>query len=192
MRLRPSPREAGRTLLEFLRGRKGVAAVEFALILPLMLLLYVGGAEVTTLLTIDRKVSRAASTLTDLLSQDAVTLIAGDSSTYDAQAANIMDASRAIIEPFKTSNAKILLLVVNVGTTPQTVVKVNKLNDTTAASVGSASPIAVPATIATTGNVVVGRVVYSYSSPFSSAITGITSGGSYTFSHVYYVKPRGG
>lgn len=174
----------------FARARSGLAAVEFALLLPIMLMFYVGGSEVITLLTLDRKVGRTASTVTDLLSQEALTLLAGSSSDYNLEVANIMDAAEAVLEPFDTSKAKILLLIVNVDATPQTIVKVSQLNDIVYA-IGAASPIAVPSAIATSGDVVVGRVSYSYTSPFSSALTGINGDGSYHLQDTYFLKPRG-
>ncbi|WP_075995394.1 TadE/TadG family type IV pilus assembly protein [Salaquimonas pukyongi] len=48
---------------------KGVAAIEFAFIAPLMLLLYVGTIEISGALSANRKLSRVSSTLGDLLTQ---------------------------------------------------------------------------------------------------------------------------
>ncbi len=53
----------------FAGDRKGVSAVEFALILPLMLALYFGGIELGDALTIKRKVTRVTSSLSDLVTQ---------------------------------------------------------------------------------------------------------------------------
>ena len=46
--------------------RRAVSAVEFALLLPLMLTLFIGGNEVSQAMTIYRKISRTGSTLGDL------------------------------------------------------------------------------------------------------------------------------
>ena len=46
-----------------------VSAVEFALILPVMLTLYIGGIQVSEALSINRKVSHVTSTLADLVTQ---------------------------------------------------------------------------------------------------------------------------
>jgi Flp pilus assembly protein TadG len=54
------------TMLRRLRRREdGVSAVEFALILPVMLILFFGCVEVGDALTIDRKVAHVASTLSE-------------------------------------------------------------------------------------------------------------------------------
>lgn len=63
---------AGRTSYLVTRFRdevKAVAAVEFAFLAPLMILLYVGTIEISSAVSANRKLSRAASTLGDLLTQ---------------------------------------------------------------------------------------------------------------------------
>ncbi len=62
----------GRT--SYLLGRfkdeaKGVAAIEFAFIAPLMLIMYVGTMEISNAVSANRKLSRVSSTVGDLLTQ---------------------------------------------------------------------------------------------------------------------------
>lgn len=47
----------------------GVAAVEFSLILPVLLLLWIGGVEVTGALSVDRRLNNLASSIGDLVSR---------------------------------------------------------------------------------------------------------------------------
>ena len=54
---------------QFKAGESGVAAVEFALILPIMLLLYAGMVEGSTLITIDRKVQTVSGSVGDLVAR---------------------------------------------------------------------------------------------------------------------------
>lgn len=56
-------------LADFRDEIRGVAAVEFALIAPLMLLLYVGTVEVSGALATNRKLSRVSSAIGDLVTQ---------------------------------------------------------------------------------------------------------------------------
>ena len=71
--------------------KRGVSAVEFALLAPLMLTMYVGAVEINRKITIDRRVESVASTAADLTAQvKSVT-------TSDLQ--NICDASKVIIDP---------------------------------------------------------------------------------------------
>ena len=69
-----------------------MAAVEFALLLPLMLTLYFGSVEFGDALTIDRKVTHVTSSLADLVTQ------AKTISNTDMQ--NILDATASIIIPY--------------------------------------------------------------------------------------------
>ena len=53
----------------FAKNEEGVAAVEFALILPIMLAAYMGVVELSQALNADRKMTRATSTIADLASR---------------------------------------------------------------------------------------------------------------------------
>ena len=72
MRFVRSPYALGVRLMRrmrIVRDRRGVSAVEFALILPTMILLYVGVAEIGNAITIYRRTSTVASTAADLTAQ---------------------------------------------------------------------------------------------------------------------------
>lgn len=170
----------------FAMERGGVSAVEFALILPLMLVIYAGCGELTTALILDRKVSRAASTISDLVAQQ--------TSVSASLMGGIFDATTAIMEPYDSSLAKVVIVVVNVTSSGQKVAWSRARHDT-AATAGAAPPVGltVPSTIATVGDeVVVGRATYSYSSPFAGVMQSITGSSTYNLSHVFYLKPRQG
>jgi Flp pilus assembly protein TadG len=66
---RYSLRRLGRAAARFLAARQGVAATEFALVLPVMVLLYLGMVEVTQGIQAKRRVNMLARTLADLTSQ---------------------------------------------------------------------------------------------------------------------------
>jgi Flp pilus assembly protein TadG len=76
-----------------LRGNNsGVAAVEFAMIIPLMAAMLLGTNEFATGVAIDRKVTIMARTLSDLTSQN--------TSVTDDQLTNFFNASKAIMTPY--------------------------------------------------------------------------------------------
>src|SRR5262249_34578778 len=56
-------------LVDLWCDRSGIAATEFAVIVPLMLVLFFGVVEFSTAVAIDRKVTLTARTLSDLVSQ---------------------------------------------------------------------------------------------------------------------------
>ena len=63
------PRPVGR-LGSVLLERKGVGAVEFAFVAPLLVLMYIGAVEISVALSVDTKVSRAGNNITlDLITQ---------------------------------------------------------------------------------------------------------------------------
>ena len=81
-----------RQISAFRRDRNGVSAVEFAMVLPLMILLYVGTVEISQAVAIQRKITLATRTVADLASQ--VTSI------NNADAGNLGIAALAVIKPF--------------------------------------------------------------------------------------------
>ncbi len=90
------------------RSRDGVAALEFALIAPLMILMFVGTLEVSAGVSVNRKVSRISSAIGDLVTQSE-SLTGGDIN-------NIMDVSRDIMRPHnETVKVRITGLAVNSG-----------------------------------------------------------------------------
>lgn len=54
----------------FLRCARGIAAVEFGLVAPLMLAMLLGAVEVTRAVSIDRRFSNAASMIADLVARE--------------------------------------------------------------------------------------------------------------------------
>jgi len=58
-----------RKLLNFIQNSQAVAAVEFALIAPILLVLFIGTVEVSLLVSVDRKISRTSSAIADLVAQ---------------------------------------------------------------------------------------------------------------------------
>jgi Flp pilus assembly protein TadG len=74
----------------FIRDAKAVAAVEFALILPLLVLLYFGTTEAASLYTVDRRVATVASTMADLISRERGCITTAKLNSYFAAATGIM------------------------------------------------------------------------------------------------------
>jgi Flp pilus assembly protein TadG len=78
------------TLLRLARDTRAVAAVEFALILPLMLVLYLGGVEGAQLYSVDRKVATIAGTVADLVARTKGVLPTASLDDYFEAATNIL------------------------------------------------------------------------------------------------------
>ena len=98
-----------------LTDRRGTAAVEFALLAPLMVMMYFGTAELTEGLMANRKVSTVASTIGDLTAQAA--------STTPSAVTDIFNVGRTVMQPYKTDGStlrmRISSVTVDAGGTPK-------------------------------------------------------------------------
>jgi Flp pilus assembly protein TadG len=81
--------------------QRGVSAIEFALLMPLMLTMYFGSIEVTDAISADRQVTLVASTVADITSEY--------TSVASTDVANIMAAACAVMAPFPMTNATVTL-----------------------------------------------------------------------------------
>lgn len=79
------------TVRTFVRRETGVAAVEFALVVPLMLSVYLGCTEAAALLTADRKVQSVAGAIGDLVARSSKTIAQDQLKDYFLAATSIMD-----------------------------------------------------------------------------------------------------
>jgi Flp pilus assembly protein TadG len=84
-----------------LGDRKGVAAVEFAFILPLLIALYFGVVETTYGIMANRKVTSVTSTVADLVAQT--------KSVNQAELNDIFAAATAIMVPFDSAELSIVV-----------------------------------------------------------------------------------
>src|SRR5437763_13636399 len=84
-----------RSALRLPKDCRGVAATEFAMIVPLMLAMFFGMVEFSSGVAVDRKVTLVARTLSDLTSQSA--------SVTDSDLTNFFAASIGILTPYPAS-----------------------------------------------------------------------------------------
>jgi Flp pilus assembly protein TadG len=87
--------------LRFAADRRGSSAVEFALLLPLMLVMYFGSIQITDAISADRQVTLVASTVAEITSQY-ITVSSTDVS-------NILAAASSVLTPFPLANAQVTL-----------------------------------------------------------------------------------
>lgn len=96
-----------------LANKQGIAAVEFALILPLMLTLYLGSVELTKGVLAGRKITFVARALADLASQqltcDTNTTLAPCLTPTDVT--TIFSAAAAILAPYPSSTASLRMTI---------------------------------------------------------------------------------
>ena len=170
------PRHARRLMRRLLRDRRAVSAVEFALVFPLMLTIYLGGSEVGTGLSISREVSHVASTLGDLVGQC--------SSISDADMSNILAAAVYVIAPYATTNLTIRLSGISTDSSSNATVAWSDQYQTTKLTTGASYTL--PAALRTASSFyVAAEVHYSYK-PY----IGYVISGTYDIKNTVYFAPR--
>ncbi len=80
----------------FWRDRKGTGAIEFAIIAPLLIMAYIGCFEISVGFNVSRKVSRASSTVADVLTQMG--------SVDKASLEGMKAVTKSVMSPFELSD----------------------------------------------------------------------------------------
>lgn len=162
--------------LRMLRSCSGVAAVEFALISPLLIAMFFGLYELSNALECRTDVINMANNTADLAAQSV--------SLSNSDVSNIFDAASSVLYPYTSSGVKIVISsVVDDGHGHATVAWSDTRNGS-ARAVGSS--VNVPAgVLPSNGSVILAEVTYPYSSPTTVEITGRI-----TMSATAYALPR--
>lgn len=157
---------------------RGMVAVEFALIIPLMIMIYFGTIETTNAMTASRRVTNVAQTAADLTAQ------AASVDTSDIN--DIFAASTAILTPFPASAIKITITSVVANSSNATTVGWSKAYGTGATALSTGKAVVLPAGLTTANSsVVMVTVTYTYTSPIATYITGPI-----VMTETAYLKPR--
>lgn len=150
-----------RRMLRLATDEHGVSAVEFALILPLMLTLFFGGVEVSQSVAIDRKVTLTARTVADLTSQSAA--------VTSADITNILAASSAVLSPYPISNAKIIVASLKIDATSKVTMEWSKTHP----AGGTVAMPTIPAALIVPNTYLIwGDVSYEYKPVIGYVLTG--------------------
>jgi Flp pilus assembly protein TadG len=165
--------------LSDLRGdRRGVAAIEFAIIVPFMLALYVGGVELADGLAIQVKVTDTTHIIADLVTQQSAV-------TTPAAVATLLNASQATIAPYSASNLIVTVSEVSTDSNGNATVTWSQALNGPERLKGE--KMTLPASLAGQANIslILGEVVYLYTPNLGYAITGTVN-----LSDSYYLFPR--
>jgi Flp pilus assembly protein TadG len=158
---------------------RAVAAVEFAIVVPFMLLLYVGGVELGNGLAISVKVSETAHTVADLVSRNAC--------VTDASLSTMLGASSVTISPYSAASATVTVSEVSTDANGKATVTWSKALNGAARAVGQ--PMTLPAALGTPSpaniSLILGEVTYQYTPNL-----GYTISGTVPINESYYLFPR--
>lgn len=169
----------------FGRDERGVSAIEFVLIFPLLVGMLAGTVDIGQALTVSRKMNQVASTLGDIASQKA------SWTTTDIDA--IMAGSASIIEPFNKSDLKIDLAILDVDTSLVAKVSWARGYNKSALVKSDASPVTIPTNIAQSGvQLIAVKATFTLTTPFSKLLQPVTGVTTYNYQKTYIMRPRNG
>jgi Flp pilus assembly protein TadG len=147
----------------FAGDRRGVSAVEFALLLPVMIPLYLGTVEFSQGFDMSRKVTLIAGTVANVTAQN--------TTLTTAAVANILNASTAIISPYSASGLTATVSCISINAKGQATVAWSATLNGTALSAGST--VTVPSGLAVpSSQLIFSQVSYPYTPNLGYVITG--------------------
>jgi len=151
------------------RDVRAVSAVEFALILPIMITLFLGGTELSQAIAVKRKAVLVNRTIADLVSQD--------STITTAEITSIFNASAAVVAPYSAAKLKIVVSGVKVDVNGVATVDWSRAFQATARAVGSSvalpTGINTPCADPTKACLVFAETTYEYTPPIGYTIVGM-------------------
>lgn len=163
-------------LSKLARDQRGVSAVEFALLLPLMVTLYLGTVEISQGISADRKVTLTTRTVADLISQV--------STINNAGMTDILNASSSVMSPYSTNGLKVTVTSVNIDANSKATVTWSDSLNGTPRSVGSTVTLPT-ALVVPNSSVIWSEVQYLYKPTVGYIITGTL-----TLKDQLYMAPR--
>lgn len=170
MRVRPITK-----LRKFLRDDAGISAVEFALIAPLMAMIYFGCIELSLMMTLDRKVTGATAALGDLTSRA--------STVTNSDLTDIFEATRMVMQPndMTGSRMRVTSLYEDSGQ-----VKVAWSDGCNLTAYPQDQTVTIPNNlIPTDGTIIMAEIEYDYNSGIGYFFTT-----SKTLTDKFYLRPR--
>ncbi|MFI5011495.1 MAG: TadE/TadG family type IV pilus assembly protein [Hyphomicrobiales bacterium] len=177
MSLRASIRRVGSRIRGKLHGfavlTSATAAIEFALVLPIMLTTYLGSVEVGEGVTADRKLSNLALTLANLTARSAGAL-------QDSDLNSIFNAGAAVLAPFDYTQAGMVVtsIVFDTANPPNAYVVWSSATGPGATAMtpscsANLSTTLVPNSIRTSnGSVILGQATFPYKPAIGYVVTG--------------------
>lgn len=164
----------------FWRDRRGVSALEFALIAPVLILLYCGMAEMTQAMMAKRRLSNITSSIGDLTAQA--------SQTGPARMTDIFNIGAIIMAPFPTASLKMCVAsVVSDASGKDTVAwsRTSAADMTNCPTQGAVLTDVPDAVLPANQSVILARAAYVYSSPIQLVLPKPL-----TFNRTLYLRPR--
>ncbi|HWW24391.1 MAG TPA: TadE/TadG family type IV pilus assembly protein [Caulobacter sp.] len=166
------------SLSHFWRDRRGVSAIEFALVAPLLILFYFGMAELTEAMMAQRRLSHLASSIGDVVAQ-------GQKLT-DARRNDVFSVGATLMSPFPTSTLRMCLVSIVSDATGKDVVAWSEPSNGPTNCPAPNAVVDIPASVLPAGqSVIMSSASYEYNSAFKFILPQTL-----TFRRTFYLKPR--
>jgi Flp pilus assembly protein TadG len=148
----------------FVADRRGTSAIEFAVLLPLMLVMYFGSIQITDAISADRQVTLVASTVAELTSQC--------TSVSSSDISNILGASTAVFAPFSANNAVVTLSSVNIDGNGNATISWSQSSPIGSQRSGNVTNLIPQGLLIANTSVIWGEATYNYKPVIGWVITG--------------------
>lgn len=147
-------------------SESGIAAVEFSLILPILLVLWIGGVEVTGALSVDRRLNNLASSIGDLVARS-------KKLTY-AEVDEIFDLAPGAMFPYSATGISMRVTSVAIDDTGKATVAWSRAEGSKPAHAPNAAMNSfVPATLRVPNSrIIMSEVFHTYAPALGYVITG--------------------
>lgn len=178
--------------------KQGVAAIEFAFILPIMFVMFVGAVELSQAIIVDRRVTQAASSVADLAARK-------ETSISTTEIGDIMKIGGYIMAPYSQTPLQVIVRNVSSSSADATATKQSWQciysgvgeNPTPACTCMNETYNLPSGLVSTTDSVVVAEAIYTYTPLIFDYFlnrtlpSGAGGPGTYTLSEKIFMKPRG-
>jgi Flp pilus assembly protein TadG len=167
-----------RRLSRFWRDRRGVSAVEFALIAPVLIIFYFGMAELTEAMMAQRRLSHLTASIGDV--------VAREQTFTDARRDDLFSVGKVLMSPFPTSTLRLCLVSVVSDANGRDVVAWSEPSNAPVDCPARNDVVDIPVSVLPAGqSVIMSKASYEYNSVFKFIIPQTL-----TFRRTYYLKPR--
>jgi Flp pilus assembly protein TadG len=170
-------------LRHFTRDERGIGAIEFAILFPVLLMLYLGAFEITVGLSVEKRTSRAAGSIADILTQK--------TSTTKAELTTMTSVAGAIFAPYATTGLTLKVTGIQIDAGSSATVAWSWAQDgskpyTTGSAVTVPSDLKLPSSFLVRTELAIPYQMLSFGSDFLPA-----GSNQITIGRSYFYRPRG-
>jgi Flp pilus assembly protein TadG len=176
--MRQLTRKPPARLAGFWRDRRGVSAVEFALLAPVLLLFYFGMAELTEAMMAQRRLNHTTSAVGDIVARDAV--------LTNAELTDVFAIGATLMSPFPSAPLTLCLVSVTSDAKGKDTVAWAERYQNPPNCPKQGDVLSIPVSVLPPGqSVIMSKATYTYTTPVKYISKDAT-----TFNRTFYLRPR--